>query len=138
MPFDKIVAQCYDGAANMTDRHKGLKTRVLKDNPRALFTHCYNHQLNLALEDTCSHITMIRNTVGTSKMIHNFIKTSASRYNIFKTFQKENNSVLNEEDKVSSSIKLLCGTRWASRDKAFHSISSNFKTIYESLKVDHC
>ncbi len=63
LPFSKIVAQCYDGASNMNGRHKGLATRVCKENPMAIHTHCYNHQLNLALESTCCEITEIRNAL---------------------------------------------------------------------------
>ncbi len=139
LPFSKIVAQCYDGASNMNGRHKGLATRVSQENPMAIYTHCYNHQLNLALESTCCDIAEVRNAVGTSKVIHNFIKASAKRNDTFKSLQREHNLtvVKGKEDLSKLSIKPLSGTRWASRDKAFESITENFKIIVQTLTVCH-
>ena len=40
--------QCYDGAANMSGSKTGVQSHFLQREPRALFTHCYGHSLNLA------------------------------------------------------------------------------------------
>ncbi|CAF0772997.1 unnamed protein product [Brachionus calyciflorus] len=52
-----IVGQCYDGAANMSGAYKGVASRMLNENKKALFVHCYAHKLNLALQDSCSSIS---------------------------------------------------------------------------------
>lgn len=44
--------QCYDGAANMSGAKSGVSTQILKEEPRAIYTHCYGHALNLAAGDT--------------------------------------------------------------------------------------
>ena len=43
--------QTYDGAANMSGHVKGVQARILEVEPRAVYTHCSNHVLNLALQD---------------------------------------------------------------------------------------
>ena len=43
--------QCYDGAANMSGAKSGAAKRLSDEEPRAVFTHCYGHALNLACSD---------------------------------------------------------------------------------------
>ena len=42
--------QVYDGAANMKGVHKGVKTRIQKIVPEAVFVYCKNHGVNLDLQ----------------------------------------------------------------------------------------
>lgn len=42
-----VYGQGYNGAANMSRPYKGLQSRVLKQNPNALYVHCKAHSLNL-------------------------------------------------------------------------------------------
>ena len=44
--------QCYDGASNMTRVRNGVAKQLTDEEPRAIFTHCYGHALNLAVGDT--------------------------------------------------------------------------------------
>ncbi|XP_028124944.1 zinc finger MYM-type protein 1-like [Camellia sinensis] len=46
-----IRGQGYDNGSNMKGRHKGVQKRVLEINPRAFYTPCGCHSLNLALCD---------------------------------------------------------------------------------------
>ena len=43
--------QCYDGAAVMQGCRNGVAVQILQVDPRALYTHCYGHSLNLACQD---------------------------------------------------------------------------------------
>ncbi|KAJ4928534.1 hypothetical protein JOQ06_016325 [Pogonophryne albipinna] len=38
---DKLVAQCYDGAAVMASGLNGVQAKVKEKIPQALFIHCY-------------------------------------------------------------------------------------------------
>ena len=49
--LNRCRGQCYDGAAAMAGAHKGVATQISSEEPRALFTHCYGHALNLAACD---------------------------------------------------------------------------------------
>ncbi len=37
--FKKIRGQCYGGAAAMSNSQSGVDTRILQEEPRALYTH---------------------------------------------------------------------------------------------------
>lgn len=43
--------QCYDGAGCMAGCRTGVATTIQQQEPRALYTHCYRHTLNLAVQD---------------------------------------------------------------------------------------
>ena len=44
--------QCYDGASSMAVCRSGVATTLQQQEPRALYTHCYGHTLNLAVQDS--------------------------------------------------------------------------------------
>ena len=44
--------QCYDGASSMAGCRTGVATTIQQQEPRALYTHCYGHALNLAVQDS--------------------------------------------------------------------------------------
>ncbi len=52
LSVSKVRGQCYDGASNMSGIKKGVATQLQVDEPRAIYTHCYGHSLNLAAADT--------------------------------------------------------------------------------------
>jgi len=41
LDINNIVGQDYDGGSNMSGINKGVQTRIMEQNPAALFTHCY-------------------------------------------------------------------------------------------------
>ena len=45
----RLLSQVYDGAANMTGIHKGVKAEIQKIVPEAVFVYCKNHDINLDL-----------------------------------------------------------------------------------------
>ena len=47
---DKLVAQTYDGAANLSGSRSGVQTRIKDHYPYAHFIHCYAHKLNLTVQ----------------------------------------------------------------------------------------
>ena len=48
LKLEDCRGQCYDGAANMCDIRSGVATQLSAKEPRALFTHCYGHNLDIA------------------------------------------------------------------------------------------
>ena len=50
--LNKIRDQCYDGASSMSGAKSGVAKRLLDEEPRAIYTHCYDHALNLAFSDS--------------------------------------------------------------------------------------
>ena len=51
LSLKKVRGQCYDGAAAMAGCRSGVAKIISDEEPRALFTHCYGHALNLACSD---------------------------------------------------------------------------------------
>ncbi|KAK5885982.1 hypothetical protein CesoFtcFv8_017064 [Champsocephalus esox] len=58
--MDKLVAQCYDGAAVMASGLNGVQAKVKEKIPQALFIHCYAHALNLVLSQGVAKIKECR------------------------------------------------------------------------------
>ncbi|KAK1883805.1 Zinc finger MYM-type protein 1 [Dissostichus eleginoides] len=54
--IDKVVVQCYDGAAVMASGLNGVQAKVKETIPQALFIHCYAHILDLVLAKGASKI----------------------------------------------------------------------------------
>ncbi len=97
----KLRGQCYDGASSMCGSKNGVATQIAKE-PRALYTHCYGHSLNLACSDTIKQSKIIRNSLDSvleSKEIStarvNFTRFKAktfcgvTRYSCFVPYQMD-------------------------------------------------
>ena len=54
----------YDGAGAVSGVFNGLSALILQENEKALYTHCANDRLNLAISTSCK-ITSIRNLMNT-------------------------------------------------------------------------
>ena len=128
-PVDTLFFQCYDGASNMNGQYTGVAARVRELAPNGIYIHCHCHLLSLSLQNSCSKLTCIRNVLGTVNSIYNFIEASPKRHAIF----VENQKLLIEGHRHRT-IKLLSGTRWASRINAVKSILENFKAIISTLE----
>ena len=51
LDIQDIRGQGYDNGSNMKGKHKGVQSRLLQVNPRAFYTPCGCHSLNLVLCD---------------------------------------------------------------------------------------
>ena len=125
--IDNIVAQCYDGDANMRGIYKGLAARIKRDNPKAIYVHCNGHILNLVLVDAAKAVTTARNTFGTISELHNFMEASAKRHAVFQEMQKESGC-------KSLTLKSLSDTHWACRAEALKVIKKRLEELITSLQ----
>ena len=66
--------QGYDGAGSVAGCDKGLSARILRINPKALYTHCHSHGLILCVSGSCS-IQCVRNVMLQIKGISYFFKS---------------------------------------------------------------
>ena len=114
--------QCYNGASAMSGCKSGVATRLAALEPRALYTHCYGHALNLATQDALKGVKIMEETLDTVYEITKLIKKSPRRDVLFHKFK----------DDGSPGIRVLCPTRWTVRAEALASISEN----YPSTAVD--
>ena len=70
--------QGYDGAG----KDKGLQAQIRGVNPKALYTHCESHRLNLAVAASCKE-QQVRNVIEQIKEISNFFNFSVPRKKSF-------------------------------------------------------
>ena len=57
--------QSYDGESSMAGCKTGVATTFLRKQPLALYTHCYGHALNLAVQESVKANHVFRDTLDT-------------------------------------------------------------------------
>ncbi|XP_042380342.1 zinc finger MYM-type protein 1-like [Zingiber officinale] len=69
----RLRGQGYDGASNMSGEFNGLKSLIMKENPYALYVHCFAHQLQLVVvavaqanQYVCDFMWIVGSIVNTS------------------------------------------------------------------------
>ena len=82
---NKLIAQCYDGANNMSGCHNGLQTKIKALYKYAYFVHCYAHQLNLILKQATSVLIPIRRFFNDMDYIPTYFSKSPQRLEVLKT-----------------------------------------------------
>ena len=108
----------------MSGAKSGVVARVHAAEPRAVFTHCYGHALNLACADTIRQCKLMRDALDTTHEITKLIKKSPRRDAIFKRLKEEMAS-------ESPETRVLCPTRWTVKAEALKSILDNFNVLLE-------
>ena len=89
LSMSKLRGQCYDGASAMSGAKTGVARRVQTMEPRALFTHCYGHSLNLACSDTIKQSKLMRDALETTHEITKLVKKSPRREAIFRHLKED-------------------------------------------------
>ena len=128
LSLENIIAECFDGAANMSGAHKGLAARMKECSPLSLYVHCYGHRLNLTLQGTMTEIELLRNALGVVQSLYNFLEASPKRHVLFKSIQVES-----DDEDVARTIKSLSVTRWACCWAAVKAISTKMPKIIDAL-----
>ena len=65
LDIHRLRGQCYDGASTMSGAKSGVAKQILEEEPRAFYTHCYGHALNLAASDTIKGDSVLKNAMDT-------------------------------------------------------------------------
>ncbi len=120
--LERLRGQCYDGASSMSGRRSGVAKRIRELEPRALFTHCYGHALNLAACDTIKGMKVLKDALDTTREITKLIKYSPRREGVFQLIKSQTPS-------NSPGVRVLCPTRWTVRAEALASIITNFDCL---------
>ena len=48
LAISKLRGQCYNGCSTMSGARSGVEKRIMEEECRAVYTHCYGHSLNIA------------------------------------------------------------------------------------------
>ena len=116
--------QGYDGAGNVSGHTKGLASRILRINPKAFYTHCHSHRLNLAIMKACS-IDLVVSVLDQIKEIYYFFANSPNREKILNKQIDCHCSHIKKEK-----LKDPCRTRWIERIKGIDTFQQAYIAIY--------
>ncbi len=105
IPTSKIRGQCYDGCSTMAGARRGVAAKMQQIEPRAVFTHCYGHALNLSVNDTIKGSPTMNDYLDTC---FELVKFSPKREAILTRIKEETGS-------ESPSVRTICPTRWTVR-----------------------
>ncbi|KAL7634801.1 UNVERIFIED_CONTAM: hypothetical protein RMT77_015178 [Armadillidium vulgare] len=76
---EKLIAQTFDGAADITGHRNGLRAKVLEKYHKAIFVHYFSHKLNLILSQTLTHLKECRTFFQTLSGLGSFFQRSSKR-----------------------------------------------------------
>ena len=96
---------------------------IKKIEPRAQYTNCYGHALNLACADTIEQCKIVTNALETTHEISKLVKCSPKREAWLETIRK------NTSDEAFSNIRRVCPTRWTVRADSMQSIINNYEEL---------
>ena len=75
LSLNELRGQGYDGASTMSGEKSGVQKRIRDIQPKALYTHCAGHSLNLAIVSACT-VLSVRNAIDSIKAFTLWIKAS--------------------------------------------------------------
>jgi len=122
LTINNFRGQCYDGASNMSGARSGVATRLTDLESRALYTHCYGHALNLAIQDLVKGVKVMEDTLDTVYEITKLIKKSPKWEVIFQKIKDEVAS-------ASPGVCIWCPTQWTVQAEALTSIAENYQAL---------
>ena len=115
LKFEPCRGQCYDEASVMSGIRNGVAKHISDIDPRAVFTHCYGHALNVAVSGTVKQSKILTSSLETVNKISKLIKNSPKRDAIFQKLKQD----LTPE---TVGIRILCPTRWTVRAASLQSV----------------
>ena len=86
--------------------HSGAQARIASIHPLAIYIHCCNHSLNLALQDTAMAVPLIRDALHLVHDVAKAINTIKRRADFLEI-------VSDLEDIPRTIKKILCPTQWS-------------------------
>ena len=98
--------QGYDGAGAVAGKKRGLPAHVFRVDPKALYTHCCCHRLNLGAVTSCGE-QRVRNLMTKFKEISYLFNLLAPRKNCL-----EDKILLYCPKSLKGKLKDVCRTRW--------------------------
>ena len=101
---------------------RGVAAQIISKEPRALFTHCYGHALNLAASDSVMKCKVVKDAMDATFEISKLIKYSPKHDAMFLKMKSE----LSPD---SPGFRVLCPTRWTVRADSLRSVLDNYTAL---------
>ena len=122
--------QGYDGAGNMAGKCSGAAVRIQNEYPKAPYTHCGSHALNLCVASACN-IQEVRNMMSHVRVVSEFFNASPKRF-AFLTKEIKNTEEI-EEGRHTHLID-VCRTRWIARIDGLDVFAEVFLAVVKCLE----
>ena len=122
LKIEHCRGQCYDGASAMSGAKKGVAKILTDVEPRAVYTHCYGHALNLGVSDCIKQCKVMKSALDVVVEISKLIKKSPKRDSSFEKLKSE----LAPE---TPGFRVLCPTRWTVRAASLKSVIDNYEVL---------
>jgi hypothetical protein len=121
LDIDNVRGQGYDNGSNMKGGNKGVQKKFLDVNPRAFYSACGCHSLNLTLCDMAKHCGRAKDFFGIIQRIYTIFANSTKKWQILK-------------DNITGwTLKPVSATRWESRVESVKAIRFQCGDIWEAL-----
>jgi len=118
-----LRGQGYHNGSNMKGKHKGVQKRVLEVNPKAFYTSCGCHSLNLALCDMVNSCIKAKSFFGILQCLYILFSSSTKRWKVLK------------DNMEGLTLKPLSQTCWKSRVESIKAI--RFQTPQIKVVLTH-
>uniref|UniRef100_A0A2S2PYQ8 Zinc finger MYM-type protein 1 n=1 Tax=Sipha flava TaxID=143950 RepID=A0A2S2PYQ8_9HEMI len=106
----------------MTGKYQGVQSRILNINPRAFFTPCAAHNLNLVLCDAAKNSTIAITFFGIIRRVYTLFSASTYRWSIIK------------KHCTIFTVKQWSETRWESRINSVKALRFQLSSILNALE----
>ena len=124
LDLDDVRGQSYDNGANMKGKNNGVQRKLLDKNPRAFYSACGCHSINLTLCDMAKTCGKAKDFFGIIQRIYTTFANSTKKWQILKD---------NIDDTTGLTLKSLSSTRWESRIDSVKAIRFQLSNIREAL-----
>ncbi|XP_007108287.2 zinc finger MYM-type protein 1 isoform X2 [Physeter macrocephalus] len=123
--LDKIRGQAYDSTSNWRGKFNKIAAEFKKEEPRALYLHCYAHFLDLAVIRFCKEVKELRSALNTLSSLFNTIhgEMSVNFQNIYKLSQNK------------TCKKPTSQSCWTVHDRTLLSVIEGLPEVIETLEV---
>ncbi|XP_037683692.1 zinc finger MYM-type protein 1 [Choloepus didactylus] len=125
--LNKIRGQAYDSTTNLRGKFSKIATEFKKEEPRALYVHCYSHFLDLAVIRFCKEVKELRSTLSTLTSLFNTMYMSGEMLASFQNICK-----LSQNKTCKKHSSQSC---WTVHDRTLLSVIEGLPKIIETLEV---
>ena len=121
LDIDDVRGQGYDNGSNMKGKYQGVQKKLLDVNPRAFYSACGCHSLNLTLCDMAKSCGKAIDFFGIIQHIYTTFANSTKKWQILK------------DNITGLTLKSVLATHWESRVESVKAIRFQCADIREAL-----
>ena len=124
LKIEDCRGQCYDGANRHAWGKKwGCEENKIESIPKCLYTHCYDHSLNLCVKDVCGKVSCLKDVFDVTREICKLVKTGhPSETQCWRNLRMKSGN--NEK-----SVPAFCPTRWTVQGMTLKPIRDNHNEL---------